>query len=386
MGDRPFRQSGAGGAALLGEGISSGVNNFVQNYIAMKNLQQRQRWQAMQEGTLQGNKAAGQPGAPGEGAAVLATTAPMQPPPNASLPPAAAVGGYQMGPDESGWASRTEPSPFLNGPTEAPNAQMTAAPPMQTAQADPVGAEALAQPDKRVEDMSIEELNALAFQHAKDATESARSNEQDLEMLTPAYHYKQLMGTAKPYLDQWAKALNEVKANPTTPDQWRGVQVLTGEEDPQKALAKATHEYATLRSQYEEYNKQYGPLNEQLTKRGITPEMYQNEAQFLQFRNQRKFQPHTPGRGAGAMRPPKKRSYEEGTDYVPKTGAAILHQGEMVIPKTYADVVRHATPQAQDVQSEGEKTAEMLGALIQRFVPNSKTMAAKPSRQTVASR
>lgn len=126
-----------------------------------------------------------------------------------------------------------------------------------------------------------------------------------LDMLNQAYHYNTLMNTAKPYLDQWHKALNAVRANPNDPTAYRSIQVLTGEEDPDKALALATNEYAKLRQQYDQHSKNFAPLNQQLSSRGITPDLYSDEAKFLQFRNQRTFQPHTAGQMPGArMRSP----------------------------------------------------------------------------------
>ena len=434
MADRPFRGARYGGIAPLGEGIEQGVNSFVQNYLAMKRQQTTDKYadiagrrEAMIEGQLQGQTAPlGQGGQPavdtgGGGAAVLATSAPGRedvPPsaryietqagvplpegdssghpyftqdPNAQpgvgqFPGTATVPGRgtalfgtspELPPGSKSVFSHNYPmqaDPTVQPPPEGvmPMARPSTMPKptLVAAQAGPVGAQAMAA-DKPVEEMSLDELREMSLQHSKQAREAALANETDLDMLQGAYHYNQLMSTAKPYIDQWAKALNEVKANPQNPEKWRGVQVLSGEEDPQKALAIATKEYSALRGQYEEYNKNYGPLNERLTKRGITPDQYANEAQFLEFRNKKKSSPHNPSssRGAGTIKTPKtRRSYEHGTDYVPETGAAVLHQGEMVLPKTYAEVVRRATPPQPDVQGQGEQTAAMLGGLIQRFV------------------
>ena len=45
--------------------------------------------------------------------------------------------------------------------------------------------------------------------------------------------------------------------------------------------------------------------------------------------------PHGGMRGMGGM-----AMWAEGTDYVPTTGPAIIHQGEMVVPKGISDVLR----------------------------------------------
>ena len=43
---------------------------------------------------------------------------------------------------------------------------------------------------------------------------------------------------------------------------------------------------------------------------------------------------------AKATKSQSRPSYQAGTNYVPETGPATLHKGEMVIPKTQADVMR----------------------------------------------
>lgn len=315
--NRPFRNSGYGGAALLGEGINQGVNSFAKNFLDMKRQLNADKYaeidarsQAVDEGWLQAQqRPVGQPpvDAGGGGAAVLAT-----PPTPTPLAP-----GVRLGPPGSAnYADPTlgTPEPMNEGPPSPyfhPMAQPGVTPDPRQLQAQaPVGAQALAGPapsaPKSVDQLSLDELRELSFQHATTARENALANETDIDMLQKAFHYNQLMSVSKPHLDQWAKALNEVKANPTNRDKWRGVQVLTGEEDPEKALALATKQYSDLRGQHEEYSKNYTPLNEQLTQRGITPDLYENEAKFLQFRNQRKFQPHSPsGRGAGVLKTPK---------------------------------------------------------------------------------
>ena len=80
-----------------------------------------------------------------------------------------------------------------------------------------------------------------------------------------------------------------------------------GQEDPDKAFSMATQEYTKLRGQHEKYATNYAPLNEHLTSRGITPDLYDDEAKFLQFRNQRKAQPHRLQMGASTLSPLSRR-------------------------------------------------------------------------------
>ena len=353
----------------INEGVNSFVQNYLamkRQQTMDKYATVAERNQAVTEGSLRGQNAPmGQPpvDAGGGGAAVLATAPAAAPPSPAEptyiktqpgvplplgnstghphftqapgiqpgvgqfpgtsispndgsspdLPPGSSspfTNNYKMTPDPVVQAPPFDMgrlAPQSGGPTAASltaGAPSATPPPMLMAQAGP-GAQALAS-DKPVEQMSLDELRQMSFDHAKNAREEALKNETNTDMLSGAYHYKQLMNTSKPYLDQWAKALNEVKANPQNPDKWRGVQVLTGEEDPQKALSMATNEYSKLRGQHEEYSKNYEPMNEHLTKNGITPDQYDNDAKFLQFRNAMKFQPHTPtGRGAGVLKTPK---------------------------------------------------------------------------------
>lgn len=165
-----------------------------------------------------------------------------------------------------------------------------------------VGADALVAPQapgamKDPDELSLDELQELSYNYHQQSKQNALSNENDIDSLQAAYHYQSNLTMGKPYLDQWATALNEVRANPQNPDKWRKVMVLTGEDDPARALSLATGEYSKLRSQYDTISSKLGPLQEYLTSRGITPEMYGDEAKFLQFRNQMKFKPHTPQRG-----------------------------------------------------------------------------------------
>jgi hypothetical protein len=361
MADRPFRNAGYGGVALLGEGIHQGVDNFVQNFLAMKRQRNQDRWQAMQEGALQGNQAPlGQPtGTPGgAGAAALATTQPgpadvspaaavpsaryLETQPGVPLPQGDSSGhpyftqaeGRQPGvgqfPDTSTGGGETQGlsarhSVFANNDYQMqPDASVqpppASAPQPMMAQAEPPGAQALASSldqarsvwsaapashTKPVEEMSLDELRNLSSEHAKGAREQAKANERDMTMLPPAYHYSQQLKLIEPYLKLWEDALDETRtpANVTNPDSWNRVKDMTGEEDPRKAAAIAIQEYTKLRNQRDQYRSNYIPLKKELSARGITPDMYDNEAKFLDFQNQRKFQPHTPStRGAGVMK------------------------------------------------------------------------------------
>lgn len=169
-----------------------------------------------------------------------------------------------------------------------------------------VGADALVAPKARpvagppqdAGEIPLDELQELSYAYGQKSKEGALSNANDIDSLRAAYHYKAQMGLAKPYLDKWADALQEVRANPQTPDKWRKAMALTGEDDPARALSLATGEYSKLRQQYDTFSSSYGPLNEYLTSRGITPEMYGDESKFLQFMNQMQFKPHSPRKGA----------------------------------------------------------------------------------------
>ncbi len=304
-----------------GEGLASGINSGIQNllqgintganaYLGLKRqkvyedyAEMEKRKQAMAEGALQAQQADVMP------VSGRATSTPAAP---ASLVGKYAGNDPMAGPTVMGEAGPSVPKWNAMGEVGA-----DALVPRAAAQTMPNPGAPATQPGSPAqpgaEDLSIDDLRNLVFEQEKKSRQDALLNATDTDMLQKAYHYQAQMNLQKPYLDQWAKALNEVRANPQTPDKWRSVMVLTGKEDPNEALALATNEYAKLRQQYDSFAGNFTPLNEHLSSRGITPDMYGDEAKFIEFLNQMKFKPHTPGKtkapGAGVLsrQPPMPR-------------------------------------------------------------------------------
>lgn len=260
---RPFRSNGAGFNA--GMGFAAGANDMVQNFTGIMDLGNRtkyadvaQRRQAMDEGDLLARR-------------------------NPGVQPTSVTGG--AGGAAGAQAVATGGPTPMDGEEGAVGAQALAGTPPVQGPPNPYDPE----------NLSVDDLRTLAFDRAQEAKGAALGNQNDIESLQKAYHYNSLMKAHRPEMDRWAKALMEVKKNPQDMKAYRTLQVLTGQDDPTAALSMATNEYAKLREKYEGYSKQYGPLNDYLTKRGITGDMYDDEAKFIQFMNQKQFMPHTPG-------------------------------------------------------------------------------------------
>ena len=301
--------------ATYGDGVAAGVNNGIQNGMAnilgllrqgtyRDYAEMEKRKQAMAEGALQADMQPPQalPVKNGGGAAPDSS---MAVPANlvssySGMGETSPVGGVPNGQPAAPYQGMGEVNPVVGADALATRAMKPAAPPPQAGQAAPSGVDAL----------YVDQLRELSFDHAQQAKQNAILNANDLDMLQKAYHYQTAMNLSKPYLDQWAKALNEVRANPQNPEKWRSVMVLTGEEDPTKAFTLATNEYAKIRQRYDQDSASFAPLNEQLSGRGITQDLYGDEAKYIQFLNQRKFQPHSPGSvrsGASALGKPSPR-------------------------------------------------------------------------------
>jgi len=213
--------------------------------------------------------------------------------------------------DEGSLLSDQAPVTLVGNPSGGAGGPMPEAPQGTPMEDGEVGAQALAAAPQPMQgppnpydpkNLSLDDLRALSFERGQQAKTKALGNQNDIESLNKAYHYSAMMKQTKPYMDQWEKGLGEVMKNPKDIKSYRKLQVLTGEDDPDKALALATNEYAKLREQYESYDKNYGPLNEYLTSRGITGDMYDNEAKFIQFMNQKQFMPHSPGASKSGVR------------------------------------------------------------------------------------
>lgn len=272
-----------------GEGIAAGINSGMQNFSGnllgllrqgtyQQYAEMEKRKQLAAEAQMKGELAAGSSPV-GANALVRPQAGPSFVPASAenySTPTVMGEVGPQPKPEQK-WNPMGEVGADA---LVAPKARPVAGPPQETGE------------------IPLEELQELSYAYGQKSKEGALSNANDIDSLRAAYHYNAQMKLAKPYLDQWATALQEVRANPQSPDKWRKVMVLTGEEDPSRALSLATGEYSKLRQQYDTFSSSYGPLNEYLTSRGITPEMYGDESKFLQFMNQMQFKPHSPRKGA----------------------------------------------------------------------------------------
>jgi hypothetical protein len=214
--------------------------------------------------------------------------------------------------DEGTLISQRSPATLLGtGSGQGMPSSAPAGMPGEDGEDAPIGAQAMAsQPPVQgppnpydPENLSVDDLRTLAFDRGQQAKGEALNNQNDIEAVQKAYHYSSMMKQTKPYMDKWAQGLMEVKKNPQDQKSYRMLQVLTGEDDPNAALSKATNEYAKLREQYETYSKNHTPLHSYLSKRGITPDMYDDEAKFIQLTNKKQFMPHSPGAARAGSTP-----------------------------------------------------------------------------------
>lgn len=263
--NRLFRGGGAG--PNVGTGFAGGAQDLVQNFVGMMDLGNRaqsanlaSRRQAMDEGALQAQRSP----------AVLISNSGGQGPGGIGMP-------TSVGPED-----------------EAPVGAQALATTPQPVQGPPSPYD--------VKNLSTDDLRSLAFDRGQEAKGAALGNQNDLESLQKAYHYKTVMKAFAPEMDRWAAALMKVGKDPKDLRLYRDVQVLTGQEDPKAAESMARQEYLKLKEKYEGYAKQYGPLDTYLSKRGITGDMYDDEAKFIQFMNEKQFIPHTPAAARVPMR------------------------------------------------------------------------------------
>ena len=273
-GQRPFRGGGAG--PNVGTGFADGAQDMTNNFLGMMNAGNHARYAKVAEDdqALRGRRQAMEEGS------LLSQRAPVTLVGNAGGAPAPAGGG--MGAPAEGEEGE-----------EAVGAQALATQPPVQGPPNPYDPA----------NLSVDELRTLAFDRGQQAKGAALENQNDIEAVQKAYHYSALMKQTKPYMDKWAQGLMEVKKNPNDTKSYRMLQVLTGEDDPQAALTKATNEYAKLREQYETHSKQHGPLNDYLKKRGITEDMYGDEAKFIQLTNKKQFMPHSAGAARAGSKP-----------------------------------------------------------------------------------
>lgn len=267
------RRFGGGVGPNVGTGFAEGANDMTNNFLGMLNAGNHARYAdiAEKDQNLRGRSQAMNEGA------LLAQRA-----------PATLVGTGGGGPAGM-------PAPMGGG---------------EDGEEAPIGAQAMAsQPVQGPpnpydpENLSVDDLRTLAFDRGQQAKGEALNNQNDIEAVQKAYHYSAMMKQTKPYMDKWAQGLMEVKKNPNDMKSYRMLQVLTGEDDPQAALTAATNEYTKIREQYETHSKSHGPLNDYLKKRGITEDMYGDEAKFIQLTNKKQFMPHSAGAARAGVKP-----------------------------------------------------------------------------------
>lgn len=159
----------------------------------------------------------------------------------------------------------------------------------------------MAQPSP--EDMTPEQIQELYRGIGQRRRESELGRMDDLDMLRPAFHYKEKLAEAKPYMDMLAGAMREIKANPQNPEMWRKAMAIMGTDDPEMAGEAAIQQYMDYQRKFTDLTSKYNALSQSLATRGITPDMYGDEERFiklqneLQYRGRRSQRRSVPGAG-----------------------------------------------------------------------------------------
>lgn len=175
-------------------------------------------------------------------------------------------------------------------------------PPQQAPQAQP---RAAAQGPYDFESMDPEQIQELFQGIGKRRKESELSRMNTLDMLRPAFHYKEKLAEAQPYMDMLAGAMREIKAAPQNPEKWRKAMAIMGTDDPEMAGEATIQKYMEYQQKYADLTSKFNTLSQSLASQGISPEMYGDEEKFIQLQNELQYrgrrQRTRPTPGAGIL-------------------------------------------------------------------------------------